>query len=55
MPANVTALIYRKTRGMPGSTANLEIVRERYHAMPENRRIYVLGDMDRTTSRCASC
>lgn len=28
------------------SRANLEIVRERYHAVPENRRIYMLGDMD---------
>ncbi|SEF36047.1 Predicted NAD-dependent protein-ADP-ribosyltransferase YbiA, DUF1768 family [Amycolatopsis pretoriensis] len=28
------------------SPANLEIVRERYHAVPEHRRIYVLGDMD---------
>ncbi|MET8152141.1 NADAR family protein [Actinoplanes sp. NPDC049668] len=26
--------------------ANLEIVRERYHAVPEHRRIYMLGDMD---------
>ena len=28
------------------SPANLEIVRERYHAVPEHRRIYMLGDMD---------
>lgn len=28
------------------SPANLEIVRERYHAVPEHRRIYLLGDMD---------
>ncbi|VVJ24577.1 Uncharacterised protein [Amycolatopsis camponoti] len=28
------------------SPATLEIVRERYHAVPEHRRIYVLGDMD---------
>jgi predicted NAD-dependent protein-ADP-ribosyltransferase YbiA (DUF1768 family) len=28
------------------SSANLEIVRERYHAVPEHRRIHVLGDMD---------
>ncbi|EOD67312.1 NADAR family protein [Amycolatopsis vancoresmycina] len=26
--------------------ANLEIVRESYHAVPEHRRIHVLGDMD---------
>ncbi|MFF0471562.1 DUF1768 domain-containing protein [Micromonospora zamorensis] len=26
--------------------ANLEIVRELYHAVPEHRRIYMLGDMD---------
>ncbi|GLW28375.1 NADAR family protein [Actinoplanes regularis] len=29
------------------SRSNLEIVRERYHAVPEHRRIYMLGDMDR--------
>ncbi|MFB9686240.1 NADAR family protein [Amycolatopsis plumensis] len=26
--------------------ANLELVREAYHAVPEHRRIYLLGDMD---------
>jgi predicted NAD-dependent protein-ADP-ribosyltransferase YbiA (DUF1768 family) len=29
------------------SPTNLEIVRERYHAVPEHRRIFMLGDMDR--------
>ncbi|WP_405107853.1 hypothetical protein OG559_25105 [Micromonospora sp. NBC_01405] len=28
------------------SRTNLEIVRERYHAVPGHRRIYLLGDMD---------
>ena len=28
------------------SPANLEIVRQRYHAVPEHRRIFMLGDMD---------